>query len=122
METVKSVDFSSDFIKIAKVIEQNSDGIIRIAHNEKSFSNEKDSSTGTFLKLNEKRIGKDLEVYGQMSRTDKLGHGLPEFLLILFNIRIDCPKSYREATPMLKKIVDELFEDKILENWNRLFA
>jgi hypothetical protein len=35
-------------------------------------------------------------------------------------IKFDCPDSYKIGTKMLKKIGNNIFKDKILENWNKL--
>lgn len=114
-------DLTNSFMQIAKVIVKNSNGKIRLAFREKDFSNYQDEEARHFLKLDNNRISKDIELYGHMSVNDKLGHGLPTFLLFLFNIRTDCPNSYIEGCKLLKEIGDNIFEDKILENWDRIF-
>lgn len=114
-------DLTTDFMRIAEIIVKYSDGKIRLVFREKDYSNHQDEEAGHFLKLNDNRISKDIELYGQMSVNDKLGHGLPMFLLVLFNIRTDCPNSYKEGSKLLKEIGDNIFKDKILENWNRIF-
>ena len=118
METINLIN---DFMHIAEVMVEKSNGKLRIACQEKSTTRGKDDEVGHFLKLNEERICRDIEDYGIQSVKDKLGHGIHDFLVVLPKVRADCPESYHEGLIALKKIGDKIFKGRILENWDRYF-
>ena len=118
---METIDLTNNFMQIAEIMVEKSNGKLRIAYQEKSATLGKDAEVGHFLKLNDERIGLDLEEYGHQSINDKLGHGLPNFLVILPKLRADCPESYYAGLISLKKIGDKIFRRPILENWDRYF-
>jgi hypothetical protein len=75
-ENLKEVDFTNNFMLIAKAMVKKSKGKIRLAYKEKNNSISIDEESLHFLKLNEERIGKDIEFYGVKSKEWKVGHAL----------------------------------------------
>jgi len=118
---MENIDLTNDFMQIAKVIVENSEGKIRLAFGEKSNSLFEDKEAQHFLKLHEKRIREDIEYYGLISTKDNIGHALPELYFLIKDIRMDCPLSYAKAIYLIQEIGNQIFEEEILINWNRMF-
>lgn len=118
---MENIDLTDDFMRIAKVIVENSGGKIRLAFGEKSNSLLEDKEVQHFLKLNEKRIGEDIEYYGSVSVKNNIGHALPELYFLIKEIKTDCPLSYTEAISLIQEVGNKIFEGDILVNWNRMF-
>ena len=109
-----------DFLQIAKTIAEFSNGKIRIAFNEGDDSTESENEAAHFLKLNGKRLGRDVELYGFMASLSP-EQALPDFFGLLFFIKEECPESYKKASVQLKELGSKVYEGDILNEWNRLF-
>jgi len=108
------------FIFILDAIVKVSPDSLRIAYKEKDKSPSLDDEAGHFLKLNEERIGMDIEKYILMSKKF-IFYGLPDFFIVLLKIKADCPDAYRVGSKILKKVGQKVFDGKILSNWNKMF-
>lgn len=117
----KNADLSKSFMQIAEVMVKESEGRLRIAYKEKSDTSGRDLEVKHFLKLNNERISLDIEEYVKLFKKDKFGYGLPQFLIALWKIRMDCPISYREGSILLRGVGNKVYKGKILDNWNFLF-
>lgn len=110
-----------DFLQIAKTVAEYSGGKIRLAFNESDNSTEKEMEAANFLKLNGKRVGRDIEVYGFMSSFSP-EQALPDFFELLLFIKSECPESFQEASSQLKELGSKVYEGSILNDWNGLFS
>jgi hypothetical protein len=109
-----------DFLQIAKTIVEFSNGKIRVAFNESDNYTKADKEAAHFLKLNDKRVGRDMEVYGFMSLFSA-EQALPDFYELLIFIKAECPESYEKASAQLKELGQKVYEGSILNYWNELF-
>ncbi len=109
-----------DFLQLAKIIAEASNGKIRIAFNEQNESTIKDEQAAHFLKLNGKRVGRDMEVYGLMAKFSQ-ENALVEFLELLVFVKEECLVSYQKASIALKDLGTKVFKEDLLEDWNKLF-
>lgn len=111
---------NDDFLQIAKIIAENSNGKIRIAFNEQDESTEKDEGAAHFLKLNEKRLGRDMELYGFRAKVSP--ESAPaDFLELVFALKEECPQSYQKASIALKELGVKVYTGDVLDEWNKLF-
>ena len=115
-----SVITKETFLQLATIITEHSSGKIRIAFNEKDSSKEQDLEAAHFLKLNEQRIGRDMELYGLMSVASPQ-NALIDFLELIMFIKNECKESYEQANPILKELGTKVFTGETLEKWNYLF-
>lgn len=109
-----------DFLRIANTIVEFSSGKVRLAFNESDDSKKEEKEAANFLKLNEKRIGRDMEVYDIMALVAP-EQALVDFLELLFSIKKECPQSYEKASAQLKELGSKVYEGDILNDWNGLF-
>lgn len=109
-----------DFLQIAKTIAEFSEGKIRIAFNEEDDSTAEEKEAAHFLKLNDRRIGRDIELYGFMAKISPK-QALPDFFEFLISIKQECPESYEKASIKLKDLGAKVYEGDILNDWNGLF-
>ena len=112
---------TKDFLQIAKTIAELSGGKIRIAFNEKDDSTAEDKEAAHFLKLNDKREGRDIELYGLMAKISP-EQALPDFLGLLLSFKKECPESYEKASVQLKELGSRVYTGDILNDWNGLFS
>lgn len=117
---MKSKITKDDFLDIGKVIAENSGGKIRIAFNEEDDSMQKNVEAAHFLKVKEKRLGRDLELYAFMAEISP-EQAPADFIDVVIAIKNDYPESYQKASVLLKKLGEKVYEGKILEEWNTLF-
>lgn len=120
-EEVKKEITEDDFHQLAKIIAAFSGGKIRIAFREDDDSTEKNKEVAHFLKLNGKRIARDIQVHGFMARVNP-EKALPSFLEeVLIPIKKECPESYKKAAVQLKELGLLVYAGSILDDWNGLF-
>ncbi len=110
-----------DFHELAKIIAAFSGGKIRIAFKEEDDSTTQNKEAGHFLKLNEKRLARDIPVYGIMAKASP-EQALPNFLgEVLFPIENECPESFEKAAFQLKEMGLRVYADDFINDWNKLF-
>jgi len=120
-EDAKKEVTRDDFHQLAKIIAAFSGGKIRIAFQEEDDSTEKNIEAANFLKLNEERLARDIQVYGLMAKISP-EDALPSFLgEVLIPIKIECPESYEKAAVQLKEMGLRVYADDIINDWNGLF-
>jgi len=76
-----------------------------------------------FLKLDGKRLGRDIELYGFMGN-DVAGweQTLAMFFAeVLLPLRDKLPKSYSEASAALRKLGGSVYPKHLIQRWNDLF-
>lgn len=88
---------ADELMNIVKTIADKSEGMIRLAFNEKDESIEYDPESGHFLKLQGARIERDIEIYTEvMGRFCSWEFALSEFLDELFAIKPFCKESFKK--------------------------
>jgi hypothetical protein len=122
-EPVKLESNEAELFKIVEIAVQYSGGRLRLAFNEEDNSKQFVDGAAHFLKLDEKRIGRDIELYGFMG--DSIAgwqHTLAIFLEeILFPFKSKLPKSYAEAGKALRTLGESVYPKNILQQWRNLF-
>lgn len=113
----------ADLLKIAEVAVQYSDGRLRLAFNEEDDSEDFVGGAARFLKLDGKRLGRDIELYGFMDDSiagwqQTLAMFLEEILLPLKSV---LPESYTKAGEALRTLGESIYPDNILQQWRDLF-
>jgi len=97
-------DFSEWVMELARVIADNSGGAITLVEREQDDTSSVCDDAAHFLKLNHKRLGRDVELYGFMGKITGIEPVLPDILMeIMLPIKADCSESYEKAAEMMKE-------------------
>lgn len=112
-----SKEIKERIFELAECLSQNSEGKIRIAFNEENDNNTYEKEAAHFLKCNEKRLGRDLELYMFMaevsSEQDVLVRLLEEVVLQIK----DVPTAYKAAIEIVRDWGLEIYPENLHENW-----
>ena len=122
-EPVKLDSKRAELLKIAKLAVQHSGGRLRLAFNEEDETEGFVGGAARFLKLNGKRLGRDIELYGFMG-DDIAGwqQTLAMFLEeILLPLKSELPESYAKAGEALRTLGGSVYPENILQQWHDLF-
>lgn len=122
-EPIKLEGKRAELLKIAEIAVQHSGGRLRLAFNEEDDSEEFVGGAARFLKLDGKRIGRDIELYGFMGDDiagwqQTLAMFLEEILLPLKSV---LPESYAKAGEALRTLGESVYPENILQQWRDLF-
>ncbi|MEK7464740.1 MAG: hypothetical protein AAB617_03105 [Patescibacteria group bacterium] len=122
-EPVKLKGKSAELLKVAEIAVQHSGGRLRLAFNEEDKSEGFVGSAARFLKLDGKRFGRDIELYGFMG--DDIA-GWQETLVmfleeILLPLKGELPESYVKAGEALRTFGEKVYPENILQWWRDLF-
>ncbi|OGF66408.1 hypothetical protein A3I27_00595 [Candidatus Giovannonibacteria bacterium RIFCSPLOWO2_02_FULL_43_11b] len=100
-EEVVVIDGYDEFMKIAKLAVRHSGGQLRLAYQEQNAS-KKHMRVGHFLKLDQERLGADIETYSALVTTRGWEPVLVKFFNdVLLQIEKRLPKAYEKATEAL---------------------
>lgn len=113
----------AELLKIAEIAVQHSGGRLRLAFNEEDDSEEFVGGAARFLKLDGKRFGRDIELYGFMG-DDIAGwqQTLAMFFEeIIFPLKSVLPESYAKAGEALRTFGESVYPKRILQQWRDLF-
>ncbi len=113
----------SVLMRIADIAVQNSGGRLRLTYNEEDESRKSVRHKQHFLKLDEKRIGRNLQVYVFLG-DEVIGWQqlLGEFLKeVLLPIKSELPKSYAKASEALRVFGESVYSEHLLWQWRGLF-
>lgn len=123
-EPAKLDGMRAELLRIAEIAVQHSGGRLRLAYNEEDSSEKYSRSAARFLKLDGRRIGRDIELYGFMGDSIM---GWEQALLaffgeVLFWFKGKLPKSYEEAAKVLLKLGESVYGDdeESLRQWREL--
>lgn len=123
-EPIKLEGKSAELLKIAEVAVQHSAGRLRLAFNEKDDSEEFLGSAARFLKLDGKRLGRDIEIYSFINDTLTNGWGqtLVMFLEeIILPLKSTLPESYAKGGELLKSLGESVYPENVIQSWRDLF-
>ncbi len=115
-EPVKLKGNQAELLKIAEIAAQHSDGCLRLAFNEEDENEKFVGGAARFLKLNGKRLGRDIELYGFMG-DDIIGwqQTIAMFLEeILLPIKSELPESYAKAGEALRMLGESVYPTNII--------
>ncbi len=108
------------FMQIAANIAEVSGGRIRLAFNEDDDTTELQPEAAHFLKLDGKRIGRDIEVYGFMARVSGNETALADFCEVILAVK-SVPESYRVGVAAMKTLGREVYPPELIEQWDAIF-
>lgn len=121
-EPIKLEGALAELLKVVEIAVQHSDGRLRLAFNEEDETEQFLASAQRFLKLDGKRIGRDLELYGFMG-DNVIGwqQTLVIFLEeILLPLKGELPKSYTKASRALCTLGELIYPENVLQLWRDL--
>lgn len=113
----------AELLKIAEIAVEFSQGKLRIAYNEDDETDEFVGSAARFLKLDGKRLGRDIELYGFMG-DGPVGWGatLAMFLEeVILPLKENILQSYVVAGEELRILGKSIYPEDLLGKWNKLF-
>jgi len=108
--------------EFANILSQYSGGVLRLVEHEENKSEKHTPEAASFLKLNGRRLGRDLEVYafmGKCAGEEQLLVSLLEELLLQVK---DSALSYEKGSEYLKAWGHKVFDEDILSTWDELFV
>ncbi len=116
--------YRAQLMAIAQEIVDNSAGRARLAFQEDDASKEVVADAAHFIKVDEKRVGRDIELYGFFEDTvmgwgETLTSFLEEVLLPIKSLKLDA--SYQAASITLRDLGHEVFEPGLHKNWDAIF-
>ena len=94
---------------------------IRIAHNEEDETTALQPEAAHFLKLDGKRVQRDIEVYGTMATIHGIGVGLADFILLPWTVARKVPAAYLAVIDELHALADLLpteLPDELRKTWH----
>lgn len=114
-------DFRRSLMKIATDIAEASSGKFRLARNEADDLRTPDKEAAHFLKMDERRYGRDIELYGLMELAVGEGGALLQFAEeIVLPLKQLAPGPYAVAVEALKSMGRTIFPAQA-DEWNALF-
>lgn len=122
-EPIKLEGKRAELLKITEIAVQHSSGRLRLAFNEEDESEEFVGGAARFLKLDGKRLGRDIELYGFMG--DDIAGWQQTFAMfleeILLPLKSVLPESYAKAGEALHTLGESVYPENILQQWRDLF-
>jgi len=111
-----------EFFKMAEAAVSSSGGRLRLAFREEDDNDKPQREAAHFLKLDGKRLGRDIEVYQFMLVVMTPEDALP-FLLeeILYPIAKILPESWKNAGEVLRQMGVSVLDEQLIVHWNALF-
>jgi hypothetical protein len=114
--------FRQNLLKIAAEIADASDGQFRLAKGEADQLRTPEKQAATFLKYDERRFGRDIELYGLMSSMRGEDGALVQFAQeIVLPLKNAAPASYAVAAESMKSLGRKIFPAKMIDDWNAIF-
>lgn len=109
---------TQDLIQIAMNMVEASNGRLRLAQGEEDESRQLQPEAATFLKLDERRFGRDLELYNFLGTVTGQGHALSYVAEeIVLPLRSVCRESYFVGADAMKVIGRKYLEGAHLVSW-----
>jgi hypothetical protein len=123
MGTTEQKDVLTELLKIIGDAIQHSNSRLRLAKSEQDNSTKSEPEAGHFLKLDEKRLGRDIALYSFMGN-EVIGWErtlLMMFEEILIPLRLAVPESYKAASKPFCELGEFVYPEKFVEEWRHLF-
>lgn len=112
----------SGLLDIAGVMVDLGQGRIRLATNEQDGSTALQTEAARFLKVDEVRMGRDLELYEIMSRSSSEADGLCHFLgEVVIPLKEKVPAAYEGAAPLVERLGYSVIDAEHHEAWGAIF-
>ena len=113
----------AELLKIAEIAVEFSQGKLRIAYNEDDETDEFTGSAARFLKLDGKRLGRDIELYGFMGDGPTGWKATLAMFLeeVILPLKKNVLQSYVAAGEELRILGKSVYPEDLLGEWNKLF-
>lgn len=120
---MQTTDKTEEFLKIVELAVQHSGGRLRVAHNERNTNRKKDKEAARFIKLDERRLGRDIDIYIFMgNKAMGWEQTLPTFLMeVILPLKKTLPESYTKSSEALREFGTTVYSGDILQLWQELF-
>ncbi len=122
-ESIKLEGKLAELFRIIEIAVQYSGGRLRLAFNEEDDSEEFVGAAARFLKLDGKRLGRDIELYGFMG--DAIANWQQALAMffeeIILPIKSVLPESYAKSGEELRLFGESVYPDTIIQRWRDLF-
>lgn len=117
-------DKRQKLMDIANLIVEHSDGRAVLAFQEEDKTSDKVKDAAHFIKVDGKRICRDIEMYGFLGKVTGWEQTLAMFLEeVIFPVKsLGLAESYQVAGEELKQLGHEVYSAEMLERWNDLFV
>jgi hypothetical protein len=109
-------------LQVARNIAEASGGRVRLAFQEDCESRDHIASAAHFLKLDERRLGRDIEIYGFMAKVQGNQGALVEFVEEVVLPLRQIPDTYDVAVAAMKALGREIYPADMIQEWDALFA
>lgn len=113
-----------ELLDLADAMVATSPEVLRVAHNEEDATTEPAEDAAHFLKANERRLGRDLELYGFMGDGPVGWQSTLSFFLeeVVLPLRSSAPAAYSVACSKLKDLGREVYPTDIQAEWEAILA
>lgn len=116
--------YSQRLMDIARLIVDNSSGRAVLANHEEDATRRQDKEAGHFIKVNGRRLGRDIELYGflgegPMGWQQTLTLFLEGILLAVKALGLD--QSYTAAAKELRELGHKIYPERLHKQWDDLF-
>ena len=98
-----------------------SEGRLRIAFKEADNSKKEEPEAAHFLKIDEQRLGRDLELYDLLTLVGGPEQSLADFVNVVLVLKEKLPKSYEVGSQMLKDLGLKVYPVDLQKNWLEIF-
>ncbi len=107
---------------LAEIMEKFSEDRIRIVEHQEDESGNCQEHAATFLKLDNKRLGRDLELYNFMAKLEGEEALLADLLAeLVLPLKREFPKLYKEASKHLIIWGKKVYDIDTQKEWEKLF-
>lgn len=113
-----------ELIDLATALATAESQVLRVAYKEESETTDAAAGAAHFLKLNERRLGRDLEQYGFMGASIMGWQGTLVLFLeeVVLPLEKAAPTSYVVACEKLKEIGKQVYPTDLQADWEELLA
>ena len=116
----KREPFYADLMAICDKVSAASDGRVSLVFGEKDDSSGSEPEAAHFLKLDGKRIGRDIELVMMLSRLSGPAYAASDFLESMLILSSSVPAAYKAVEPELIAL-KKYFEPQHQDAWDDLF-
>jgi hypothetical protein len=112
------------FMQAAKDLVDASDGRLTLVFNEEDATSEQGKAGAAhFLKLDGRRLGRDIELYAFMSEVGGARNGLVDFASeVIVPLKSASPSAYSKGCELMKQFGALIFSGTELIKWCEVFA
>lgn len=113
-----------ELIDVAAALAAAEPQVLRVAHNEEDETSEAAADAAHFLKLNERRLGRDLELYGFMGASvEGWQRTLARFLEeVVLPLKKAAPAAYAVACEKLNELGKRVYPADLQADWEELLV